>query len=509
MYKISTSPRFTRIHAGKQTPVLQIAEVKDALPKGMIEDEWYMLTDDLKRYNAEYLSVIDRPDAFQIWKLELRISQKERENFTLLGDISLLRKAKLRQERINGIFDILDESDLDEYVCDDVYGHPLLQGIEDLCEDGVSDFEACPVFPVEPPPDLAAVHAKIVEFCKRMQTERFENRRMWSLARQYEPVQEYWDKAIAHMPPNDVYPPVCDVIALLPYKNYERELPIIRGLWIMHIKYACSPTLGFHRIVDQWRTAKDKELIAIMSEALGRTTTADDLHLATTFFTCTNPDGKQPGIGYPRILVTPGTYSAHDLYDSNERNDMVRILGETPWNRNGERVSFDHLTHDAARKVVSLAGLNPDEATAAEMDALGAWFTCAACSTPGNTLIMQWQQAIMHSRPINDAYELCKSSSGPALRILDEHGWPKAEAARDAQWHIPGEPILDPDSDVREGPREDDDDNWVLVRCVHCSWNVYSDQLSEHMQIEHGMTRVRPRDVILPLDEIDRGEYFM
>ena len=64
MYKISTSPRFTRIHAGKQTPVLQIAEVKDALPKGMIEgkhsihaveleiehhvDEWYMLTDDLK-----------------------------------------------------------------------------------------------------------------------------------------------------------------------------------------------------------------------------------------------------------------------------------------------------------------------------------------------------------------------------------------------------------------------------------------------------------------------------
>ena len=90
----------------------------------------------------------------------------------------------------------------------------------------------------------------------------------------------------------------------------------------------------------------------------------------------------------------------------------------------------------------------------------------------------------MHSRPINDAYELCKSSSGPALRVLDENDWPKAEAARDAQWRIPGEPVPDPDSDVREGLCEDDDDNWVLVRCVHCSSNVYSDQLSKHMQIE-------------------------
>ena len=49
-----------------------------------IIDEWYMLTDDLKRYNTEYLSVIDRPDAFQIWKLELRIFQKERENVSVL-----------------------------------------------------------------------------------------------------------------------------------------------------------------------------------------------------------------------------------------------------------------------------------------------------------------------------------------------------------------------------------------------------------------------------------------
>ena len=90
----------------------------------------------------------------------------------------------------------------------------------------------------------------------------------------------------------------------------------------------------------------------------------------------------------------------------------------------------------------------------------------------------------MHSRPINDAYELCKSSSGPALRVLDENDWPKAEAARDAQWHIPREPVLDPDSGNHQGLREDDDDNWVLVRCVHCSWNEYSDQLSEHMQVE-------------------------
>ena len=90
----------------------------------------------------------------------------------------------------------------------------------------------------------------------------------------------------------------------------------------------------------------------------------------------------------------------------------------------------------------------------------------------------------MHSRLINDAYELCKSSSGPALHVLDENDWPKAEAARDAQWRIPREPVLDPDSDNHQGLREDDDDNWVLVRCVHCSWNVYSDQLSEHMQAE-------------------------
>ncbi|TRM60706.1 hypothetical protein BD626DRAFT_503595 [Schizophyllum amplum] len=483
----------------KQPLILRLPDIGDLLNYGYdeCEDIFYVLTKDLEVRNTEYLAV-RRTAAVETWKTKCRALVGDRRNFaSWCADVRTLelsarerKRSRLHYGRQSEIEDFLIDAgfkdDLYPFWHDLQYEHPLLDRVELLNEQGISDLQD-----------------ELVEIFEPRQAQRLEHEHQRFLLRYYADMDARWKSYVNQLPPQDVHPPVCDVFLSLPYQQFAVDTPIHTGIWSMHLKLLFSRVPA---LVTRWRAEKDAELVDIMSKAFGRRSTVQELQLATTFFQC-NASGKSlaevSSVGYPRILVTPHASRAYIRED--EPDEMVRSLQKTPWNWKGERVAFDEAAHSVARDVVALCGLEPDKATASDMEVRGAWLACTGCSKRGHPRVMQWYQAVRHARPGAGPSLLCKSGK-PSFSVLDEAKVPRAVALRDRKWRVPGAP-----RGKSKNKRRDDTVNIISVRmmCAHCKDIVTSFDVATHMQHEHEILHVRLTDVVLPLDEADTGEYVM
>lgn len=168
------------------------------------------------------------------------------------------------------------------------------------------------------------------------------------------------------------------------------------------------------QFIAEWRAAKDAELTRILNKAtvpdgqqseklvpeLGDRT---QLELATTIFRCNCCNSP---ISYPRILVHSCMHRLRDVYNDYDHplSKLLSNLGDEPWNYGGDRVRIDDQGQATVRLVVKCCGLDPDIATAHEMDVLDARFECVKCCNPlyGSRMVMGWRIAVCHCYCIPD-----------------------------------------------------------------------------------------------------------
>ncbi|KAL1727697.1 hypothetical protein EV714DRAFT_275381 [Schizophyllum commune] len=151
---------------------------------------------------------------------------------------------------------------------------------------------------------------------------------------------------------------------------------------------------------DKWNAARSAALVDILSHAEaspmhGQPATAEDLQLATTVFTY----GYGTHLPYPEVLGHRGTAGT----------SQVSI--EREWSAKDYKVQLSRQR--IAAKVVRLAGLDPETATAADMDARDVWFatTQNVRATNHDLCAMTWRGAIAECYPNDEIVTL------PAKRV--------------------------------------------------------------------------------------------
>ncbi|TRM62989.1 hypothetical protein BD626DRAFT_569556 [Schizophyllum amplum] len=478
-------------------PVLRLREVRDLVPMIYVGSRLYILKKDLKTYNDEYKAVAKRPDALEKWG---KVSYARRLGVIAFTDACaearaaadaphLEREKKMLEIRRWQIYECFRKTKWEremQHAQVKLSRHPLVATAEELEDD-----------------DIPVIKDEIIRFLEQHKVDRRKKQRSDNLQTYGKFINAQWDMHISGLPPDAIYPPVCDFI-LSPQFQKVMEARYFR----LHYELRDKIEVLAKEIGEKWKTAKDADLVGIMSKALKRTTTAEELQLATTFFECNPPDASSKAasevisaIGYPRILITSHASRAPAQVHS-EKNEIVRLLGKTPWNWKGERVVFDAAAHESAREVVSLCGLDPDTATAKDMEARGTWLECTGCCKRGSRRVMQWYQAVRHAQAADRWTRLCTSGK-PALKVLSQEDALRAAAARDEQWHVPG--TAKQDRRKRSATKAP----LARVMCVHCKSTGDPEDVMEHLAKKHKIAQALPKDVVVSLDEPEMGEYIV
>ncbi|KAL1716135.1 hypothetical protein EV715DRAFT_255460 [Schizophyllum commune] len=469
-----------------------------------ISSRLYILTDDLKKFNKEYMAVRSQQDKFQQWVNQRVTAVKSNIAFgeqcgaaRKHHDTAEDRKLQaIRDARYNQILAEIKKSEIKDelkYAQSALEEHPLVNKAQPLTDD-----------------QLPIVVAELFEFLEEHRKERLEKVRLQNLTGLCSNVYRDYTYHISKNRPDSIFflvrgsMPICDLLLTPPYQAY--------------IHYTPDKPLGrrpehkeITELSEKWREAKDIELANIVAKALKKKhADVQFVNLATTFFECkVDSDSKRSDdthtIGYPHILVTE--YATRPHYGDDKRDELVYVMDETPWNFQGERVVFDAVAHKLARDVVKLAGLDPEKATRGDMDARDAWFVCTGCSKRGYRRVMQWYQAIRHIRPAADHWKgLCESGK-PALQVLDEKDAVRAAVVKADQWNVPGLAR----KDRRRGRAAEDAPKSTSVRmmCNHCRHIVHSEAALEHMVEKHKIAQVSAKDLVIPLDKPDVWEYVL
>jgi hypothetical protein len=160
------------------------------------------------------------------------------------------------------------------------------------------------------------------------------------------------------------------------------------------------------RLVIEWRSAKDEELVRIInndtaldgsqSDQLQPENDRTQLELATTLFQCKICYTQ---ISYPRILVHSCMRTLrHSYRDYDDPQSILwRNMVEEPWNLGGGRVGISGKGKLAARLVLESCGLDPGTTTANDMDDLDARFECLRCHNEiRGRSFMGWRAAVCY-----------------------------------------------------------------------------------------------------------------
>ncbi|KAJ6513362.1 hypothetical protein C8R45DRAFT_344717 [Mycena sanguinolenta] len=241
------------------------------------------------------------------------------------------------------------------------------------------------------------------------------------------------------LPPDVVYPAKIDVLQTEPFRVVIEDTPVdpeVEDILTEDSFAAAISTLPDFSA--DWRQLKEEELIKIMQKIRPDSVEAD-LHLATTFFTCspTNPvmphlnvknhvPRALPALSSSTILVhLSATAMRYGLWDPDS---LERTLSQEAWNAAG-RVRLHDQAQRNARFVVEACGLDPDITTSTEMDEINPALECLNCGRKDGRLVMRWTRATHH---------ICGSASTPSWNRLnvDEERLLDAEERKDLQRRI-------------------------------------------------------------------------
>jgi hypothetical protein len=187
---------------------------------------------------------------------------------------------------------------------------------------------------------------------------------------------------VATQHPYATIPNIADFAEMEKFKAMIEDTPIQEGIITTQFEDAMA---DFPTLVDDWRRAKNTELVAIMK--VERTDAVESmLLLATTFFRC---KVCEIAVEYSRIL----DHSC--LAQSNLGNTVHVELRCAPWNHTRNGVSFHRGAWRAAQSILTACDLDPNMVTTEGLRSSDPLIECMTCSNRGQDLLMmKWYQAV-------------------------------------------------------------------------------------------------------------------
>lgn len=215
-----------------------------------------------------------------------------------------------------------------------------------------------------------------------------------------------------------VFPPVVDIAITKVFQSLIVDTPeneILTEEDFVRVVVAQLPI-----IMQDWRKAKDDELVEILKKHVPDATVSH-LHLATTVFKCDaigfySTCCNEP-LTYPRVFAHRCT-SSYDVSTPSVGESLAMTWCDTPgvppvdksllpfwylhavpWNMGGDRISFSEVGSRNAKAAVKACGLNPDVTTVEDMNSLDPMLECRSCYNEYNgRVVMRWTQTVCLSK---------------------------------------------------------------------------------------------------------------
>ena len=245
---------------------------------------------------------------------------------------------------------------------------------------------------------------KLNSLLDSVKTKRLQRERMTAINDRYRTMATILDSYFLTQDLRKAFPSVADVCDMRDVKSIIQDTPV--EVTVTKDSFA-EVEARLPRLCDEWRSAKDQELVSMMQTAgvegcikieEGEEDEVDVscLDLATTWFLCR--DCTEP-ISYPRVLAHGHAIAIDYRNRRGDEPEMLIGLNCDLWNRNGDRISFHQPAHEAARMIVQACGLDPDLTTADVMNGIDPILECTACYDETNgcnsgKLAMRWRRAV-------------------------------------------------------------------------------------------------------------------
>ncbi|KAL1752934.1 hypothetical protein FB107DRAFT_277242 [Schizophyllum commune] len=251
--------------------------------------------------------------------------------------------------------------------------HPLVRSTQPLTE------------------DWDAIRDPILEFVNEQQKKRLAQERCEVLQTRYSALKtmyvEYLRQRSNSLTPKTVFPGVGDLV------TFPEVAKLIEGT---PLKAEVDPK-AMRNLIRQlaktkfaeWRTTCETALIALLNAAdptRTRPVTIADLKLAATVFSTSSGTSHW---WYPEVLEQHSSALMYGPPDCPES-----FVGQRAWSTNNIRVDVSRLRR--AETLITMAGLNPQTATPADIDQLDPWFAFARDMSRGKAgrYAMTWRYAM-------------------------------------------------------------------------------------------------------------------
>ncbi|KAL0568949.1 hypothetical protein V5O48_013017 [Marasmius crinis-equi] len=295
----------------------------------------------------------------------------------------------------------------------------------------------------------------------------------------YSALREFYTK-LQNDNPYAILPSLGDLVLTHQIRTLIDHTPLTKELTADDFStFVSMKSFVFSRLAQQWRSAKETEILEILREAVPTAEKSSSLHLATTVFRCNAVDCGQV-LFYPDVLVHPCASSpafqpATTTVPTKEScppfisPDACKMVESDPWNAGKNRISFDHEASANARAIVEACGLDPAVATANDMALKNPCIECITCRVSDSEYAvprLRWPQVLSHL---------------PREKFVV---------------HQPEDAVQDP-PEVSSPSTDLPERSWVFgVRCARCDLlsNPRSELFAEHLAKEHGLDRISRND---------------
>ncbi|KAL1658935.1 hypothetical protein GGF50DRAFT_131399 [Schizophyllum commune] len=240
--------------------------------------------------------------------------------------------------------------------------------------------------------EWASIRGPLLELLQELRDKRLEQERHVVLRERYRTLKEVHEDRVHNKTPQErcLMPGAGELAGLKEVTEAIERTPVDRELTKANLQLIIKaiPQARW----DEWNAERSAALVDMLKHAEaspmhGQPATAKDLQLATTVFT----------YGYGTHLTYPEVLGHRDGHWGTSKTSQVSIAKE--WSAKDYKVQLDRQR--IAAKIVTLAGLDPKTATAADMDACDVWFATTESVRASNhdLCAMTWRYAIMKCRP--------------------------------------------------------------------------------------------------------------
>ncbi|KAL1741932.1 hypothetical protein HDZ31DRAFT_84506 [Schizophyllum fasciatum] len=242
---------------------------------------------------------------------------------------------------------------------------------------------------------------QIVQFVDELKVKRLANERRRTLEDRYRLLSQVYTAFLDGKSRRDrgFFPSVCDICSYEEVTTFIEAMPVEQEL----------PKEDIHTLIDKlaqskfpaWRAAREDELVGMLNardKERERPATKADFNLATSVFIryYSSP------VWYPEVL--------------SERHDPRSVVYNVQaWSAEAVTAPVDHL--HIAKQLIQLAGLDPETATPADMDARDIWFARAKDlrKRKEGLFVMNWRGALANRERNKDCKLAVISDADKAL----------------------------------------------------------------------------------------------